>query len=179
MSAVALMGFAVAGHAQHGSSGALQAQTRPVSPSVLATIALSGQSVELVVLWRGSPGWFLKGTHRSASFSGGEATFAGTLEYGGLQLALSYDPVRRTAIVQGQTVPLVGGNVILVDTGDGGSVTVSDVVKVTSHVEGNPSLALLLGSSPEIVAFLRCESGIADAATNQKFLELACADLAK
>jgi hypothetical protein len=164
---------------QRPSEGPLTAQTEPLSPSVLATIATRNQNVELVVLWRGAAGWFLGGSGRSANYSGGNATFTAALHYGGIDLSLSYEPARRTARVQGTAVSLPeGANVILVDAVDRGAVpTIAGVVKVDSHFEGNPTLASLLGGSPEIVSFLRCDAGTPDENTNRRIASLICDDL--
>src|SRR5262245_59733843 len=97
----------------------LSAQTQPLSPAVLATMLSRGQELELVVLWRGSPGWFLQGSRRGASGGESGGIFSGTLNYGGRELRLSFERDRRTASIQGKSVTLPeNANVILVDNVD-------------------------------------------------------------
>ena len=182
VTAIAVTALLVGGlQAEQGPSerGPLRAMTQPLSPSVLATVATRNQVLELAVLWRGAPGWFLAGSGRGASYSEGNATFSAALNYGGLQLSLSYEPSRHSALVQGTVVALPNGaNVILVDNVDGGTVpAIGGVVSVDSHFEGNATFASLLGGSPEIVSFLRCDAGTANETTNQGIRRLFCDDL--
>ena len=99
VTAIAVTALLVGGlQAEQGPSerGPLRAMTQPLSPSVLATVATRNQVLELAVLWRGAPGWFLAGSGRGASYSEGNATFSAALNYGGLQLSLSYEPSRHS-----------------------------------------------------------------------------------
>ena len=103
-----------------GSSGS--SGTRIMSPTVVATWAtrgnpvagserrLSPQTLALLVLWRGTPGWFSKGTGRSQSSGGSVTTFATTVRYGDLALDLSLDYQSRKAQVQGKEVALGDAN---------------------------------------------------------------------
>jgi hypothetical protein len=159
--------------------GALEAQTRPVSPSVLATIASRDRNLELLVLWRGSPGWFSAGTHRQANYSEQEGVLTAILAYGTVDLKLSYDPRSHTAQVQDKAVSLSSANVILVDNIDtAGGAVVSKVVTIDSRVDrANIQLSDLLGRSPEVVSFLRCEVGTPNERATQMMRRLACDDL--
>ncbi len=95
-------------------------QTLPVSPSVLATVVNRGERLELLVLWRGSPGWFTVPSQRRASYSETEGVLSVDLAYGGRDLRLSFDPAGRTATIQDLRVPLQpDANVLLVDDVDG------------------------------------------------------------
>jgi hypothetical protein len=136
--------------------------------------------LELVVLWRGAPGWFLAGSGRGAKYSGGNGSFTADLDYGGRQLGLSYDASRRTARVLANAVSLAEpANVILVDSVDRGAQTIAGTASVDSHLQGNPTFASLLGSSPEIVSFLRCDAGTPNEDANRKIRSFMCDDLQK
>ena len=174
-----LLGASVEG-GQQGSGGPWTAQTRPLSPSVLATMAYRNQNMALLVLWRGRPGWFLIGSSRSASYSGGSGPFNATLSYGGLQLTLSYSPEKRLVMVGDLSVSLAEGqNAILVDAVDQPPWRIAGVASVTARIEGNPTMASLLGESPEIVSFLRCDVPMENTAMNRTVLALACDDFPK
>jgi hypothetical protein len=179
----ALAALAVGGGqaAQRPSEGPLTAQTQPISPSVLATIVTRNPVLELVVLWRGEPGWFLAGSGRGAKYSGGNGSFTADLDYGGLQLGLSYDASRRTARVLAKAVSLPEhANVILVDSVDRGAAqTIAGTASVDSHLEGNSTFASVLGSSPEIVSFLRCDAETPNGDANRKIRSFMCDDLKK
>lgn len=161
------------------AAGPLRALTQPVSPSVLATIATRNKVLELVVLWRGAPGWFLAGSGQGASYSEGNATFSAALNYGGRQLSVSYEAARHTALIQGTAVDVPNGaNVILVDGVDLSTVpAIGGVVSVDSHLEGDPTFASLLGGSAEIVSFVRCDAGTPNEETNQRIRRLFCDDV--
>jgi hypothetical protein len=110
-----------------GSSGG----TGPVSPSVMATdmctMSEPGKgTLELLVLWRGSPGWWRQ---RDGAASGGGGSGAGGtmgaggspmvrsawVSQGGVNLSVRFDPVSRVAWIQDKELPLQDANVVLVD----------------------------------------------------------------
>lgn len=109
-----------------GSSGG----TAPVSASVMATdmcvVDATGQGrLELLVLWRGSPGWFRKSTG-GASGSGAGGTMAGGpspmirsewISQGGINLTVRFDPAARKAWIQEKEIALDDANVVLVARG--------------------------------------------------------------
>ena len=167
--------------AQASSPEPLGAQTRPVSPSVLATIIERSSNIELLVLWRGHPGWFLAGGRRGAKYSGGQTGFSAALEYGGIDLGLLYEPARHAATVQGKAVELPAGtNVILidnVDSADGPRFVESLAIDGHLDASADPTMASILARSPGIVAFLRCEIGTPEETTTRMLSSLACDDL--
>jgi hypothetical protein len=57
------------------------AQRLPLSPSVLATLANRPQGLELLVLWRGAPGWYLSSGQRSARFGEHGGAIETTISY--------------------------------------------------------------------------------------------------
>ena len=85
-----------------GSTGG----TAPVSPSVMATdmcvVDAAGQgTLELLILWRGSPGWFRKsaggasGGGQGGSMGGGPSPMIRSewISQGGVNLTVRFDPV--------------------------------------------------------------------------------------
>jgi hypothetical protein len=168
LTALAFVTFVTHAQGQSPAAGPITGQTLPVSASVLGTIANRGNDVALLVLWRGTPMWFAKGTRQAASYSGGIGgrPLTATLEYGGLQLDVVFDAGSRQAQVQGQSVAMPpGSNVILVDEIDSGRApVVSGGITVTRPQDpGAHSLARLFERSPEIVSFLRCDPGPSNA----------------
>lgn len=106
----------------------------PVSPSVMATVmtrvAQDGKGeLELLVLWRGRPGWMRSGGGDSsgASGSGGggsmgsnamPATRSAWLTQGGVRLEVRFEPQSRKLWIQDREVALNDGNAVLVDDVD-------------------------------------------------------------
>lgn len=162
-------------------AGAIVAQTRPVSPSVLATLFSRDGKIELVVLWRGGPGWFGAGDHAGSSGgSGANGAFTTRLDYGGIKLALIYNGHTRTATVQGRTVPLADNtNVILVDGVDAadGPTSIEPAVLDTRLDSPNPTLASVFSRSSEVVAFLRCDVGTRSEIATRMVNQLVCDEL--
>jgi hypothetical protein len=101
--------------------------SRVVSPTVVATTIIEYSSpdraeLQLLVLWRGAPGWFTNG---GGSGSGSGQTSGGpllvNLSYGRLSFTLSFDAAAHRVAIQNMDVPLgPDDNVILLDAADGG-----------------------------------------------------------
>ena len=91
----------------------------PTSAVVMTTfvtrVTPSGDALELIILWRGTPGWFTGG--RSSSSSGGTSNdgWRHRFSQGDLEFEAALDFKTRIANVQGQIVKLGSANVILVD----------------------------------------------------------------
>ncbi len=162
-----------------GLTGAYRAETRAISPAVVTTAINSGERVALMVLWRGTPYWFSKG-------SGGGATDErrGTITvratYGTLALDLSFDTTSRQLRLQGQPVDLgTDANVVLVDDVDSaGGPRVVEVLTLDAPPPDAPNqVALMLRRSPEAVAFLRCDIRSNDSMSQRIFGQL-CAEVA-
>jgi hypothetical protein len=146
-----------------------------LSSSVNATWTAHGPppngpwTLELLVLWRGSPGWWETPGIRSG-MSGGSAVggqsrlVTQSVSIGGRTLELQFDPQTREARLETQVFELGGSNVLLVDDVD--SVTgprIVGSVRVESLFEqsGN-GVDAIVRQSPELVAFLRCDAAMAD-----------------
>ena len=168
-----------------GSSG-----SRLVSPSVVATWIVRKEAhgtsqLELLVLWRGTPGWFMRAGSEESSNSDsiqsteddrGGGTVVEQLSYGGLRLELEFDRAKRTARVQNHDVGLESANVILVD-----EVDAVDGPQIAGSLHVDPSLTsepaeveAIVRRSPEIYEFLRCDASVPDANT-QEVIETLCA----
>jgi hypothetical protein len=162
----------------------------PVSPSVIATaMCVTTErgvgTLELLVLWRGSPGWFWrdqgKGGSGSSSSGGGiggpGAPMMRTewISQGGVTLNLRFDPTSGRLWILDQEIPLNGANVVLVDGVDEpGGPRVAGTVHIEpsfdSLTDMPPRMSLPAGyrpdsvpaqtfilRSPELVSFLRCD----------------------
>jgi hypothetical protein len=125
------------------------------------------QTLDLLVLWRGAPGWFAKAGGSGTSSGGNSESFHSTIRYGGLELQLELQPQTRFATIQGKRIELREDNVVLVDEVDGPS---GPSVVRTLHVDpglprtdnGYPMIEAVLRRSPAIVEFLRCDTRVPD-----------------
>ena len=171
-----------------GSTGG----TAPVSPSVMAThmcvLDAAGQgTLELLILWRGSPGWVVKG---DGGGSGGGGSAGGSVpggrsamirsawvSQGGVSLNVRFDPAARKVWIQDREVALDDANVVLVDGVD--SPAGPQIVRTLRiDPEYDTTVDLLPGGpvgrgprtrpqavpvqtfirrSPELVEFLQCD----------------------
>jgi hypothetical protein len=178
-----------------GSNGG----TVPVSPSVMATqlgsVDVSGRgTLQLLVLWRGTPGWFLKGGGPSGSGGGGSmgpgsnATYSQWISQGGVSLTVRFDPVARKAWVQDAEIPLDDANVVLVDGVDSpAGPQVVRTLRIDSEYETTiepPPYAFpgrgpqmrprpvpahtFIRRSPQLVDFVQCDSQVAGATTSEQ-----------
>src|SRR5262245_3661811 len=151
--------------AQSSSNGG----SATMSPSVVGSYFVSRDgndvaTLELVVLWRGSPGWFM----RSNGFASehGLSPLPGRvydIRQGGVRLTMSFNAATRVARVLDQDVPLTNGaNVILVDDVDGPSgPRVVKTLKVNGALGSNRVLNYLILDTPELLDYMRCLSHIA------------------
>jgi len=156
-----------------GSSGG----TGPVSPSVLATTmsvvdAAGRGTLELLVLWRGSPGWFRKSG--GASGSGGGGTMgAGPgpmvrtewVSQGGVSLRVRFDSVARRAWIQDNEIVLNDANVVLVDDVDSSAgPQIVRTLRIDPEYETAPMRPMpthmFIRRSPELVEFLQCDLAV-------------------
>lgn len=142
----------------------ISTEVRPVSPSVLASVITrttqGNERLELVVLWRGEPKWYLA---KPGSRSGGEAkgVYVENHRYGNVVLDLAFDASAQTVSVLGHNVDVSrNARALLVDGVDAGTrsvtaVTLSGVVKGTAR---DQLLSVL--REVQVRQFLRCPAGL-------------------
>ena len=165
---------------------ATSSATQVISPVALVTwVARYGSDgarvLDLLVLWRGSPGWFMRGSQPRGSSGGGSGgSFHSTITYGGLDLQLGFQAETRVAEIQGQSVRLKDANVILVDHVDtSGKLEVVGTMRIDPEfppTEGPPRIDAVLRRSPEIVSFLRCDARLPDGRA-QAMIDVLCAQM--
>jgi hypothetical protein len=161
----------------HASGGGL------VSPSVVATFVTrftpaSGKPVslqdrvphtlDLLVLWRGSPGWF---SHEDLSVSVSDT--AHRVSSRGRSFEVRIDPVSGTISLQGHASHLGGVNVLFVDRVDD-HLTIAGTSRVDALLPPTSNgpmdiVRTIAGRSPEVFEYLRCArpSASADDVTTQ------------
>jgi hypothetical protein len=135
------------------AGGFANGSTALISPSVEATWMTNGGRLDLVVLWRGSPGWSQRLPSKT-DYDGSRVT----LLRGTTRLTLDYNRRLGIAVVQGSTIRLSSSNVVFVDTVDSvrGPVVVR-VGQVTATMRGSPAqIGPILANSEEIRTYLRC-----------------------
>ena len=118
------------------------------------------QKLELLVLWRGTPGWFVRGNSSGSSGGGGADTLHASVRYGGIDLDVQLDFKTRTAVVAGKKVALGDANVILVDKVDApDGIVIGGTFRLdASFPRGSrPRVDEVARRSPEIMTFLRCD----------------------
>jgi hypothetical protein len=159
--------------------------SRVASPTVVASWVshgnyADGSTTTLLVLWRGTPGWFSKGGSGGAS-GGGSGGSAGAgrggsyaYEYvsqGGLTFMMEFDYDKRIVKMLNQEISLEEANVVLVDFVD--STTGPTIVGhrwVDPAPPGPPSaadpIAAVIKRTPELFDYLRCDLSLSDPMMN-------------
>lgn len=146
-----------------------------VSSSVNATWTAHGPppngpwTLELLVLWRGSPGWWQtpgigSSTSVDSPIGGQSRLVTQSVSIGGRTLGLQFDPQTREVRLQTQVVGLGESNVLLVDDVDsvtGPRIVGSVRVEPVFEQSGN-GVDALVRQSTELVDFLRCDAAMAD-----------------
>jgi hypothetical protein len=155
-----------------GSTGG----TAPVSPSVLATdmcvVDAAGRgTLELLILWRGSPGWFRKSEGGASGSGGGGSMSPGPspmtrsawVSQGGVDLTVRFDPAARKAWIQDKEIALDAANVVLVDGVDSpAGPQVVRTLRIDPEYQTTPMrpvpVQTFIRRSPELVEFLLCDT---------------------
>jgi hypothetical protein len=159
--AVAACSLVVTPSAQPQRAGS--GQSNIVSPSVIENAFVhedeSGSwMLDLLVLWRGTPGWFLAGGTNGTSGSGGNGrpTILHN-RHADVDFDVIFDAGPGVAHVAGAEIRLVEANVVLVD-GMPHAMKIVGMRMVNSRIERPPiGLQAVYRASPELDAFLRCD----------------------
>ena len=195
--------------AQPFPSGGGNSGTAPVSPSVMATemtvVDAAGRgTLQLLILWRGSPGWFRQGggTGGGGSMGPGQTTIRSEwISQGGVDLTVRFDPAARKVWIQDREIALDDANVVLVDGVD--SPAGPQVVRTlridpdyeTTMVPAPYSRSMGRGTqmraqpvpaqtfirrSPELIEFLQCANPVAGLQPyEQKVFDMWCSWVAQ
>lgn len=173
------------------SIGGTTGGSRLVSPAVVATwFFRTGpgdvSELELLVLWRGTPGWFLRAdssgsSGRMTTQSGGRVNDGLRVHnafFGGVALNVEFDPRKHTARIREKEIPLESANVILVDAVDGpDGPQVLRLLRVDPALpESSPRIESIVRRSPDLLSFLRCDSKVPDSQV-QSMLDAVCAQM--
>lgn len=160
--------FAAAAQPQRPSPAARRpsprTDTTPVSGTTVATLVTKdGSAVDLLVLWRGTPGWFMTSDYQ-ASRGGSAPLYDGTIYFNGHLFNWDINFVTRVAHVAGSRLDLKSRNVVLVDGMDApagprivNTLTVDEDPSVTF-----PDMRPLVWRIPALVAYLQCDQQFSD-----------------
>ena len=173
---VAALGAAEPAGQRQGVSrgGGSSSTSRPLSSTVFASWSLhwsnaDGSTLALLVLWRGSPGWFARGG--SSGGSGGGASGAGGssgtysyqwLSQGGLTFSIEFDLERKIVKLLDREFDLTRSNVVLidrVDASDGPTIVGERWVGPESDASSAAADAIeaTIKRSPELFDYLQCQ----------------------
>ena len=156
--------------------------SRVASPAVVASWVshhndADGSTTTLLVLWRGSPGWFSKGSRSGSGAGGGSGSgFGGSASYayeyvsqGGLTFMMEFDYDKRIVKILDQEISLKETNVVLVDFVDsasGPTIVAYRWVDPAPPEPPSPSdpIAATIKRTPELFEYLRCDLTLSDPA---------------
>lgn len=139
-------------------------QTQKMSGSTVATLVSQDHSaIDLLVLWRGKPGWFMAPDYQ-ASRGGSGPKFDGTLFFAGRLFNWDIDFRSRVAHIAGSRLDLKDNNVVLVD---GIDAPVGPRIVKTLKLDADwssdfPSVGPVIWRAPELATYLQCDQHFAD-----------------
>lgn len=142
-------------------------------------------NVELLILWRGTPGWFANGTSGSSSSgrSSGGGAWSDRFSEGGFSFEISGDTRARTANVLGRTLDLTKDNAILVEgagSPKGPQIVRTLMVEAPLPNGANPNEILkVLGQVKELRDYLRCDIPLPDPALQARLAPMCALVLAQ
>jgi hypothetical protein len=149
---------------------------------VLATVANRGERLELMVLWRGAPGWFTKGTSRHASYSEQRGVLSATVAYGGAELTLEFDRQGNAVKLRNQSISLAPDtNVLLVDHVDQPGQPSVEQLTVLADTAIDPrtgTLAPFVKRSEVIMSFLQCDASTGHPEGDRMLRRIVCNEFA-
>jgi hypothetical protein len=185
-----LLAVLAAGAAPQRSTYSGGSTSRIASPAVVASWTshenyADGSTTTLLVLWRGTPGWFTKGGYAGGGSGGGSGAGAGSgqsgsyayqyMTQGGLTFMLEFDYDKRTVRILNEVLSLRDVNVVLVDFVDsaGGAAIVGwrwiepgpPAPPIVPGAAADP-VAGVIRRSPELFDYLRCDLRVPQAAMN-------------
>jgi hypothetical protein len=157
--------------------------SRVASPAVVASWVshenyADGSATTLLVLWRGTPGWFSKGGRGAGSGGGGGSAGMGRGSYayeyvshGGLTFMMEFDYDKRIVKILNQDVSLKETNVVLVDFVDStNGPTIVGFRWIDPAPPAQPSpvdpIAAIIKRAPELFEYLRCDLVLSDPLMN-------------
>jgi hypothetical protein len=151
---------AIAGRGSRASGSNLPASVVALASWVTFANDL-GADPGLIVIWRGSPRWFMKGGQRSSG-GGSRTGYQASLTHGDVELSFALTAQPRSLKIQDETVEIGNHTVVLVDDVDGpGGPRVVKTLAVDLTGMGHrlelAQLGRLLSQSRDAVDFLRCD----------------------
>ena len=194
--------------AQPFPGGGSNSGTVPVSPSVMATelgsVDAAGRgTLQLLILWRGASGWFMRGGGAGSSSGGGGSMAPGSsmiynhwISQGGVNLTVRFDPASRKVWIQDKEIALDDANVVLVDGVDSpAGPQVVRTLRIDPEYETTmapaPYIAPMgrgpqmrpqpvpvqtfIRRSPELVEFLQCDAPTAGLQPSERAFDMWCA----
>jgi len=142
------------------SGQASRVSHQPISAEVLASWHTRGDILTLLVLWRGTPGWWFSGTQGGALGGSVDGREFQQIREGGLTFQIDYDITAGTASLLDHTVSLNDVNVVFVDNVDGPAgpaVVATRFVDPTLPPGEHDAPLVLFRREPELYEFLRCK----------------------
>ncbi len=115
---ILLVGAVLVVAATPGLSAQVTSSSRAISPTVVSSHLARGGELVLMVLWRGSPGWFWRGEGGATGSGGSSDAMFQLVRAGGHSFRIDYDFRANTATVQGIEVSLSETNVVLLNNVD-------------------------------------------------------------
>lgn len=139
------------------SSTIIPGSARTLIQSVVTTHP-DGRRIELLLVWRGTPGWFLKSGARRSSGGGSAQSYSSTDQYGETEVSFEYVGTQgRRVILPNRSVDLGDHNVVLVDDVDATTgLRFLKSLRIDPGIDDPQALAPAIARSPELVEFLQC-----------------------
>lgn len=164
-----------------GQKYSVTASTEPISGVALVSwVSKQGQPDELdvAIVWRGRPGWFIEGPGHRESGGGTSTSYQQTITRGDTSVSFQFIfPTRQLTILDGSPIDLKDANVVLVDhVTDPLKTAVVATLTIPSRLTGPGALIPPFGRSSEIFAFLQCDVEVPQPGA-RPILERLCRDL--
>jgi hypothetical protein len=144
-------------------------------------------SLDLLVLWRGTPGWFLRGNGTSGDgrIHGGFGQWQAShsMTYGDITLTLGFkssskdfDPASTIVTVLDRDIALQDTNIVLIDGVDSRMPHIVGMQYVEARFSGRDAVGAVVKRTPDLFDFLRCDVTLPDP-NQQAMMSLLCGQM--
>jgi hypothetical protein len=173
------------------NGGGGMSTSRVASPTVVASWVshdnyANGSHTTLLVLWRGTPGWFSSKGGRGGGGGGSGSGQTGSYAYeyvyeGGLTFLMEFDYDKSVVKILNQEISLNETNVVLVDFVDSANgPAISGYRWVDPAPPDSPAavdpIASVIKRTPELFDYLRCDVSLPDPVM-KAFLPIICGQM--
>jgi hypothetical protein len=153
-----------------------------ISPAVVASYLTSntpqGTRLDLLVLWRGAPGWFLRTSMEGRVTGGADGAKIVSISHRDFVLEFTYIAASRIVRIDDREIKLGTANLLLVDDVDRPRpLKIAGIKAVDGRMFDRRRIDLVIRPAVEVHSFLRCDAKLPDEHDQMMISAILCSQL--